>query len=278
MEYVWHAYVNDVRYPVVYKDFITPSEIASGCIYHEQIEDGYEEWTRDFLASLNEARGVLIIDDGWRAVSFNRIRPISSETHIRFEILESLGEVNREVRQRNNPSDSKPLSRGKKLRKSAALQPEVRHAPAPAVESGSRSIDIAARAADAFLTGPALTAAIKEILAERGARAAAAFWGRGFNDWIGGDHIRVIANLATGGADPHSLQQVRAEIRRSDRLNANVYIGSKMAVVASSNGLTPEGGESPELIEAGLSTTEIGPISAWFETLWEEATSISGKG
>ncbi len=97
LEYVWHAFVGGRRYPVAFKDHIVPGTVHPQrkikAIYAEPIEETYRPWTKDYVASLREAEGILIIDDRWRVVSFNRIRVVRSKSHIKFEMLESLGAV-----------------------------------------------------------------------------------------------------------------------------------------------------------------------------------------
>jgi len=133
-----------------------------------------------------------------------------------------------------------------------------------------------------FLHGPALTDAIKEILAEDGSRSAVAFWGRDCEGWVTGVGAKIIANLRMGGTNPHALKKVAAQTKRCDRLHAKVYIGSTRAVVASANasinGLALEGAEIASWIEAGIVTDEIVQIGEWFDDLWLSHSHEITKG
>ncbi len=128
------------------------------------------------------------------------------------------------------------------------------------------------RPAVEFKHGAALTAVIKDILAEDGVRAAVAFWGRGCEDWVTGGDAQIIANLRMGGTNPHALKKVKASIKRCDRLHAKVFIGRDRAVVASANvsinGLALEGTEAASWIEAGIVTDDVASIRNWFDELW----------
>jgi hypothetical protein len=123
-----------------------------------------------------------------------------------------------------------------------------------------------------FLYGAALAKVIKEVLAESGARAAVAFWGRDCDGWVTGSDIKIIANLRMGGTNPYALKKVAADVRSCDRLHAKVYIGAGKAVVASANasvnGLALEGAEVASWIEAGMVTSEVDDICRWFDELW----------
>ncbi|MGI4732472.1 MAG: phospholipase D family protein [Janthinobacterium lividum] len=123
-----------------------------------------------------------------------------------------------------------------------------------------------------FKHGAALTAVIKDILAEDGVRAAVAFWGRGCEDWVTGGDAKIIANLRMGGTNPHALKKVKASIKRCERLHAKVFIGRDRAVVASANvsinGLALEGAETASWIEAGIVTDDVASIGGWFDDLW----------
>lgn len=136
-----------------------------------------------------------------------------------------------------------------------------------------------------FLVGRELDAAIARILVEPGCRAAVAFWGRESEKRLplsGKGEFQVICNLMSGGTNPHAIEKLkRANVRRSDTLHAKVFLGKTDAVVASANvsanGLGLEGGEQARWIEAGILTTEIGPITSWMEKLWKESQPIKDE-
>ncbi len=129
---------------------------------------------------------------------------------------------------------------------------------------------------DRFLVGAELGAKIRSILAENGACAAVAFWGRGSEKWVTGKGVRVIANLRMGGTNPDALENVPAKIRQCDRLHAKVYIGARRAVIASPNasinGLALEGLEQRSWTEAGMLVHDVDKIRGWFDKMWRRGS------
>ena len=132
-----------------------------------------------------------------------------------------------------------------------------------------------------FLSGEALSTAIRDILAEDGFSCAVAFWGRGCETWVRGKRGRVIANLSMGGTNPHALRSVTADLRQLDDLHAKVFIGSRWAVVASANvsanGLGLEGSESSGWLEAGVKLPVSEELTGWFKKTWERAGEITTR-
>lgn len=141
-----------------------------------------------------------------------------------------------------------------------------------------------------FLFGTDLSREIRSILAEKGAKCAVAFWGRGCESWVIGLDCKVVATLRMGGTNPRALRNVRAEIRQCDTLHAKVYIGRNRAVVtsanASINGLALQGLEQASWIEAGILVEDLrdirnlmtyGPI-ARSRSLTQIGTKQSGYG
>src|SRR5262245_2159208 len=124
-----------------------------------------------------------------------------------------------------------------------------------------------------FLSGRRLDEEIKRMAAERQARCAVAFWGRGApQNFRHPKGVRIVCNLAQGATNPAAsaeLQRRGADVRQCDVLHAKVYLGQTNAVVtsanASTNGLASEGREAARWKEAGALLEVTPPIEEWFE-------------
>ncbi|MFH1558421.1 MAG: phospholipase D family protein [Pseudomonadota bacterium] len=134
-----------------------------------------------------------------------------------------------------------------------------------------------------FLHNKDLHKAIKDIAAEPGAKCAVAFWGKGSEMLVSSD-AQVICNLKTGGSNPHALKAICKRLKpgnllQCDILHAKVYLGRSHAVIASANasanGLGLENGEQATWLEAGVSISDVGPVSDWFDALWEASREIN---
>lgn len=129
------------------------------------------------------------------------------------------------------------------------------------------------------MSGPDLHSSIKELTAQPQARCAVAFWGAGSEEIVTQVDARIICNLKAGGTNPFALRKLKTkQIRQYDLLHAKVYIGQEEAVVASANasanGLGLEGSEQTSWMEAGVRLSNIAPVGAWFEKLWEQSWEI----
>ena len=131
-----------------------------------------------------------------------------------------------------------------------------------------------------FLTGSALTEAIKGTLSDGACDVAVAFWGRDAPQRLGlkGTHpTRVLCDLYSGACNPtaiRALLKLGVEVRDIPGLHAKVYIGPQSMIVASanasSNGLAEEGGELDLGLEAGmevLNPAALQEARAWFNSM-----------
>jgi hypothetical protein len=119
---------------------------------------------------------------------------------------------------------------------------------------------------------------------------AVAFWGEGSNSLLARSSdklVRVICNLASGGTNPHPIEQLLKQgvnLRQLDDLHAKVVLGSQSALVGSANfstnGLQLEGSEVRGWSEAGLSTcsaSDLHEIAQWFEAEWDRARPVEAS-
>lgn len=131
-----------------------------------------------------------------------------------------------------------------------------------------------------FLTGSALTDAIKATLSDGACDVAVAFWGRDAPQRLGlrGPHrTRVLCDLYSGACNPaaiRALLELGVEVRDIPSLHAKVYIGPQSMIVASanasSNGLAEEGGELDLGLEAGMEVADASALleaRAWFDAM-----------
>lgn len=136
-----------------------------------------------------------------------------------------------------------------------------------------------------LLHDAALRAAIFDVLKAPAPRCAVAFWGLGAAaKIIDRKGARLICNLASGGTNPYEIEKLikdGCEIRQHDRLHAKVYIGGGRAVITSANlsanGLGLEGDEAAHWHEAGIVTSDVQPVSKWFDELWADTEEILPK-
>ncbi len=135
-----------------------------------------------------------------------------------------------------------------------------------------------------FLVGPELAQAIRRLTKRGKVDCAVAFWGDGAERMFrttAARTSRIVCNLRMGGTNPHVIRRLLdlARVRHCDALHAKIYLGSNRAIVtsanASANGLGIEGAASAAWIEVGYLTTEVAPISVWFEGLWESSEAIT---
>lgn len=138
-----------------------------------------------------------------------------------------------------------------------------------------------------FLQGDVLTVAIKDLLSNpvSEVRCAVAFWGNGSQHLLKGcdpSKTKIICNLQTGGTNPRVIEElIKAGflVKQYDTLHAKLYISDKAIVSsanASINGLGLQGQEQAGWLEAGAFVA-VNQAERWFDMLWNEAKSITGK-
>lgn len=141
-----------------------------------------------------------------------------------------------------------------------------------------------------FLTGPALSDAIRRVFGGRGLNCAVAFWGSGSADCIkaaGGNlaDSRIVCDLSMGGCWPNALEELGApnneRIRRRDGLHAKVYISDAGMVVGSPNASANGIGFNQKdaiWLEAGTfhepKSQAWDQAISWFDALFDGATIV----
>jgi hypothetical protein len=140
-----------------------------------------------------------------------------------------------------------------------------------------------------FLTGAALTAAIKRLAKAPGEmKIAVAYWGEhglkltGINPKRSG--LKVVCCLKGGKSDPDLIKKFGKRAKQNDQLHAKIIWTPEVAIVssanASSNGMPEEENSLSGLIEAGVRVSdpeEVLEIGRWVDRLYQKSKVIKPR-
>lgn len=144
--------------------------------------------------------------------------------------------------------------------------------------------------ATSILTSPnTICGAIKRAIALSPARIAVPFWGWGALKALGLERsqtagVRILCNLSVGGCNPDVIRDLIKrgfQVRALASLHAKVYLGPTSAVLGSANasadglGLNKDGSGWNEACTLIDGPDEISQLTAWFDSLWENAADLS---
>ncbi|WP_122928186.1 phospholipase D family protein [Sphingobium sp. LF-16] len=140
-----------------------------------------------------------------------------------------------------------------------------------------------------FLTGAALTMAIRRVTAARSVSMAVAFWGGDALDLLALPSdlsgYRIACDAFSGACNPKAMVELfkrQAKVRDVPGLHAKVYLSGDAMVVtsanASTNGLTEDGSDLG--LEAGISVStqdQLDRAAAWFDDIFGRGRSLGPK-
>lgn len=140
-----------------------------------------------------------------------------------------------------------------------------------------------------FVTGAALSGAVRSITKDGSADLAVAFWGFEACQRLSlpnaSEALRVACDAQSGACNPHALEDLLrrgAQIVDVPGLHAKVYIGRHSVVIASANasanGLAEEAGELNVGLEAGYlsdAAHDVRDARDWFNTVFASGHTVS---
>ena len=143
----------------------------------------------------------------------------------------------------------------------------------------------------AFVSGAALSKAIRAVMAEGPCDLAVAFWGAGAANLLGlpeqASGYRIACDAFSGACNPKTIKDLLnrgTSVVNVGGIHAKVYVGSSSMVVcsanASANGLGEEDSELDPALEAGVllySSDAIGVARAWFQGLFDGGTTLTSN-